>query len=1569
MGAPLQKAKGDVKLQADDFCKVSCFLFPKNMFPRKQIMPIVAHRYFDNFIILLIGLNCICLAIDDPLDLSGDSANPSPLKAFLNMAEYVFLFFFTLESVLKIIAMGFILDKNSYLRNPWNWLDFVVVVIGYLSIFNIGGNLSGLRTFRVLRPLKTMTTVPGMKVIVSSMLASIPALSGVLLLAGFFFVVFGIIGVQLWGGVLKSRCFYNTTSANGSMIYLVSEDEHCAFQCPGGKTTGLCTVAPGGASCGTRWNGTEFQVGSCREYENPAFGAGNFDNFGDAIMYVFTSVTLEGWVDVMYALYASYGMEPLVSIYFLLLVVFGSFFVLNLAMAVIMEEYDNASAEKAAQDEQDEKDQAAKDEKEKLERENSGVAVDVKESEADDEPKQKTYWLDAAPVRVMHRLVNWPWFGHFITLMIILNTLTLGIEFYHMPQILKDILKVFNYIFFTVFLLEMIFKLIGLGVREYVSDSFNCFDGIIVTISVVEFGMEMAALAQGGTTKKSGLSALRSFRLLRVFKLARSWKDLQKLLVTIMKSVLLTTNAAILLLVIMFIFTLLGMQLFGGKMKYEYYGETEEDKPKAHFDYFWWAFMTVFQVLTGENWNDVLFNTEHALKQPDENSTHVIAIIYFVLLNCVGNFMILNLFLAILLSLFENPEEEEEDGEKMQDGKYKIDSAKVAPLPGSNGADAGGGIGADTPIVTPVEPREGSTNYYHPRESSFFIFSPSNPIRVACFRLVDHPTFDNIILVLIGISTILLCMDEPHLEYCKTEAQALKFGVESCAGLVNFMVIADWVISVLFLFEMLFKMIALGLFMHRGAYLRDGWNWLDFLIVIISFLSLGMADRPELKALRSLRALRALKPLRVVKRYPGLRLVVNAIFKAIPPIGNVFMVAILFFAIFGILGVQLWMGAMRHCNDPSIETMKECKGNFTLEWEDCTKQPFQRHIELCQKDALILDPHPAFFKEIGLTGNVSARYFPRQWENVNPWHFDNIGNAMLTLFEVCSGEMWPDIMYDTVNAKGYDEPMYKYENNWPANTNGNDLLSGFYFICVTIVITFLMVNIFIGVVIDTYNEIKDEETGKALVTESQQQWLDMMRLLLTKRPELMMEEPKVMSSIRKPFFVLVESKQFEFFIMAMILLNTLCLAVKTHPQSAETDALLKGINTTFAIIFTVEMLLKWIGLGLYQYQKLMWNRFDGFLVLTSWIGMAFDLGQYATLLRIARVARIFRLVKTSKSLLELFKTLVFAFPAIQNVGTVTVLALLIFSVLGMNLFSGVKEGDLLTSDANFNTFGVAFMTLFRASTGESFNGIMHDLMVMPPYCLQEELPADHPELEGCGVDCIPNCGSGIWLSPIFFVLFFVMLNFILMNIIVAVVLDTFSEVVALNDNDVTESHMESFQEAWAFFDHNANKWIDVRNLPQLICMIEHPLGLANNPDIVDESELKKVAIQWENALNIKVAKHDITMADSKDDLDEEGFVYEISFQETLQALALRAGSESGFKMEEVAGKVKAEMESMMDRKNRGQQNKAMRRKTVETLDLKVIAEKQSHGNEGSAVAQSESGTAVAIASENEEKKK
>ena len=63
--------------------------------------------------------------------------------------------------VIKVLAKGFILNNYTYLRNPWNWLDFLVISSGYLTSFIDMGNLAGLRTFRVLRALKTVSIMPG----------------------------------------------------------------------------------------------------------------------------------------------------------------------------------------------------------------------------------------------------------------------------------------------------------------------------------------------------------------------------------------------------------------------------------------------------------------------------------------------------------------------------------------------------------------------------------------------------------------------------------------------------------------------------------------------------------------------------------------------------------------------------------------------------------------------------------------------------------------------------------------------------------------------------------------------------------------------------------------------------------------------------------------------------------------------------------------------------------------------------------------------------------------------------------------------------------------------------------------------------------------------------------------------------------------------------------------------------------------------------------------------------------------------------------------------------------------
>ena len=762
---------------------------------------------------------------------------------------------------------------------------------------------------------------------------------------------------------------------------------------------------------------------------------------------------------------------------------------------------------------------------------------------------------------------------------------------------------------------------------------------------------------------------------------------------------------------------------------------------------------------------------------------------------------------------------------------------------------------------------------------------------------MDHPIFDNFVLFLIFTSSVLLAYDEPA--RLPHEKEVLKY--------------FDWVISILFGFELLFKVISCGLFNHDGAYLKDGWNVLDCIIVIISFLSLSITGAKAVKALRSLRALRALKPLRVVRRYPGLRLVVNAIFRAMPRIANVVLVTMLFFVIFAIVGVQNFMGALRVCNDDSKRTRSECVGTFNLTLEQCWWQPTDNATQACIANI----PN-------SITSN--PREFPRVWQNLHPFNFDSIGWALLTLFEICSGEMWPDIMYDTVNAVGLDKPRLEFDAAWPANANQGYAL---YYIAVTLVCGFLMLNVFVGVVIDEYNAMKGEEDGSGLMTDSQKQWVDSMKMLSSQNPMRVMLKPK--QKWRQPFYTLVCSKGFELFIMGAIICNTIILALTITPDDGR-SIIMEGINFyVFGLLFLAECIFKLLGVGPKQYFSLAWNKFDFLLVCFSIFGKIFDVGQLGSLLRIVRVARIFRLVKSNPKVLTLFKTLIFSMPSLANVGVILILLYFIFAIIGMNLFNGIKYGNYLNEDANFDTFGASFNTLFRCSTGESYNAIMYDTMIQPPYC----------------DDDAGNCGD-MNFPPIYFTMFFVLQNYIFINLIVAIILDVFADTNAMAQNVISDRHLDSFKEEWSKFDLNANKWIDALHLKQLILNTEYPLGLKNfdkQEDLADGEgvevpkhilgktleEVDEYAQQIVDEVDVYAHKHDASYADSAESILADGHVYEISFQETLQQLAVRVGKITG---KTLPGQIEAELAETLQKKREAQAT-AKRRASLMGLPILV----------------------------------
>lgn len=148
-------------------------------------------RFYDYIMILSILGNSICLAMND----FEDDNNLTLWNQRLDVADQIFTYIYTAEAVLKIIAFGFILHKKSYLRDPWNVLDFIVVIIGLISLFPQVPNLKSLRNMRLLRPLRSINAVPSMKRLVSTLLLSLPQIGYLVSFQLFFITVFAILGI------------------------------------------------------------------------------------------------------------------------------------------------------------------------------------------------------------------------------------------------------------------------------------------------------------------------------------------------------------------------------------------------------------------------------------------------------------------------------------------------------------------------------------------------------------------------------------------------------------------------------------------------------------------------------------------------------------------------------------------------------------------------------------------------------------------------------------------------------------------------------------------------------------------------------------------------------------------------------------------------------------------------------------------------------------------------------------------------------------------------------------------------------------------------------------------------------------------------------------------------------------------------------------------------------------------------------------------------------------------------------------------------------------------------------
>ncbi|XP_023820946.1 sodium channel protein type 4 subunit alpha [Oryzias latipes] len=1046
-----------------------------------------------------------------------------------------------------------------------------------------------------------------------------------------------------------------------------------------------------------------------------------------------------------------------------------------------------------------------------------------------------------------------------ITICIVLNTLFMALEHYPMTDEFNTMLSVGNLVFTGIFTAEMVLKLTALDPYYYFQQGWNIFDGVIVCLSLMELGL----------SNVEGLSVLRSFRLLRVFKLAKSWPTLNTLIKIIGNSVGALGNLTLVLAIIVFIFAVVGMQLFG-KNYQDYVCKIAFDcqLPRWHMKDFFHSFLIVFRVLCGE-WIETMWDCMEVAGQP-------LCILVFMLVMVIGNLVVLNLFLALLLSSFssDNLSAPDEDGDlnniqiaiarinsgiswlfrniigffnrSLRGEKNKTKEANESIKVAVNHTESNGGIYGEkyiTPdedsyitnpnltVMVPIAPGESDVEFLEEEENSessddeekaekislsegstVDLRKPGEEaddlselsedsmepedcfpqfclrhcqccnidistglglawwrLRKTCYQIVEHSWFETFIIFMILLSSGALAFEDIYIERRKVIKVILEY--------------ADKVFSYIFVLEMFLKWIAYGF----KKYFTNYWCWLDFLIVdistdraivrvsLISLVanSLGYSD---FAAIKSLRTLRALRPLRALSRFEGMRVVVNALIGAIPSIMNVLLVCLIFWLIFSIMGVNLFAGKFGKC---------------------VNRTGFIHSITIVNN------------KSDCLAMNDTQFY----WTTVKV-NFDNVGLGYLSLLQVATFKGWMEIMNAAVDSRGVEEQPSREIN----------LYMYIYFVVFIIFGSFFTLNLFIGVIIDNFNQQKRKLGGHDLfMTEEQKKYYNAMKKLGSKKPQKPIPRPA--NILQAFFFDLVSKQAFDIMIMMLIIVNMVTMMVETDEQSEQMESILNTINLVFIVIFTTECLIKIFALRCYFF-TVAWNIFDFVVIILSIVGivLADIIEKYFVsptlfrVIRLARIGRVLRLIRAAKGIRTLLFALMMSMPALFNIGLLLFLVMFIYAIFGMANFAYVKKQDGIDDMFNFETFGNSIICLFQISTSAGWDNLLSPIMSNSP----EECDI---HFINTGTNTRGNCGNPS-MGIAFFVSYIIISFLIVVNMYIAIILENFSVATEESTEPLSEDDFEMFYEVWEKFDSEATQFIEFSMLSSFADALSEPLRIA-----------------------------------------------------------------------------------------------------------------------------------------------
>jgi len=846
-----------------------------------------------------------------------------------------------------------------------------------------------------------------------------------------------------------------------------------------------------------------------------------------------------------------------------------------------------------------------------------------------------------------------------------------------------------------------------------------------------------------------------AFRSLRALKLVRKWESLNSTLIFLYGAGIDIFYSFILMILFIFLIGIIGMELFANQVKINANDEIDlinGESLRVNFDSIWNAILSGFSILIGDSWAG--YYQSHA-------RVSNASLIFFPLSFLILNFIMANLFVAIILEKFFSDDQkdaietEERRNKAFEERQKKLNDIRgreryrkrvktlLTALKAYNAV-----LSLDARIK---EKRKQSTSELS--GISLNIFDQNSRIRKLLAGIIGSATFRVISYILTVVDNVALTFYTPQ----RDPESAVYITAK----------VFDIVATTFFCLEIIGKIISYGLVTNGPqSFLLSVSNVMDLISTLSGIISYCYGNRNDAftKILLLLETLRVLRMLSITE---GFRRRIQAVMMGFYKILQTIGICALYILIFGCIAVHLFKGRTLYCNEENgeqtdnIETVYDCM-NMGRIWED---------------------------RDIG---------------------YNNILKSSLTLFELFTGETWVDTLSQATDSYEIDyEPI--------RDIYAHRIL---FFVAFMIFGFLFLRTLLIGVISNAFYFHNEELQGLRELSSAQRRWVSLSKIIFKAAPIKTYKE----GCRFYPLYKFLKHPAFTYFITIIIFLNGLVICLDWYRAPDSVVKLIQVCLIIFNIIYWIEAILKLIFYGI-DYFDSGWNIFDLVVVIcitimhivTSQFGNRFDRAIF-TICWVAKLSTLFQKVKMLRNIFQIF---VLALPSIISVAALLIVVMYIFAVVGIFLFSGVKIQEELNPSCNFQDIFTAFTTIFRISTFDGWVSVMHDASrgISPNfYCVNNPQYADVRENGGDPIGC------GLSYAPVYFVIFIIVIPFMFLNILIAIVVESVTEIKNLSESVLSDERLNGFLEVWGKYDPSGSGFVLYSHVWNLLYEIQEPLG-------------------------------------------------------------------------------------------------------------------------------------------------